>query len=185
MPFPPPERQQILRGVQSIAVKAAHRRTRALEGDALHLPPTPSPLDPQKQKSTLSLLSEAAAPPPGGPPGAAARRGRLPSPELRHATSDDTLSSSTGEGPPAPQGTWTRQRFRAPAAKNPTPREADFEARRRKRRSRSFEVTGQAVSHSAVCSGSEWEAETDRGERAGECRLNVLTDPANASSIGR
>ncbi|CAL8260243.1 unnamed protein product [Arctogadus glacialis] len=136
------ERQQILRGVQNIAVKAAHRRTKALEGDALHLPPTPSPLDPQKQKSTLSLLSEAAAPPAGGPP---ARRGRRPSPELRHATSDDTLSSSTGEGPPAPQGTWTRQRFRAPAVKNPTPREPDFEARRRKRRSRSFEVTGQAL----------------------------------------
>ena len=154
--FPSPERQQILRGVQNIAVKAAHRRTKALEGDALHLPPTPSPLDPQKQKSTLSLLSEAAAPPAGGPP---ARRGRRPSPELRHATSDDTLSSSTGEGPPAPQGTWTRQRFRAPAAKNPTPREPDFEARRRKRRSRSFEVTGQAVSHSTVrsdCGKGGW-----------------------------
>lgn len=73
------------------------------------------------------------------------RRGRQPSPELRHATSDDNLSSSTGEGPSL-QATWTRPHCRQLAAKNQTPREADFEARRKKRRSRSFEVTGQAVS---------------------------------------
>ncbi|CAL8283351.1 unnamed protein product [Merluccius merluccius] len=141
------ERQQILKGVRSIAVKAAHRRTQALEVDgpiqALRLPlATPSPLEPKKQKSSLSLLSTEAVPPARGLP---VRRGRQPSPELRHATSDDNLSSSTGEGPPLPQGNWTRQRHRTPATKNPTPRELDFEARRRKRRSRSFEVTGQAL----------------------------------------
>lgn len=73
------------------------------------------------------------------------RRGRQPSPELRHATSDDNLSSSTGEGPGL-QVTWTRPHYRQAAIKNQTPREVDFEARRKKRRSRSFEVTGQAVS---------------------------------------
>lgn len=132
------ERQQILKGVQNIVVKAARRRSKALEVDALRLHPAPSPLDSKKQRSSLSL-SEAP------PRGAALQRGRLPSPELRHATSDDNLSSSTGEGPGL-QGTWTRPRNRPAATKNQTPREVDFEARRKKRRSRSFEVTGQAVS---------------------------------------
>ncbi|KAI9546929.1 hypothetical protein NQZ68_022914 [Dissostichus eleginoides] len=131
------ERQQILKGVQNIVVKAARRRSKALEADALRLPPPPSPLDPKKQKSSLSL-SEA---PPRGLP---MRRGRQPSPELRHATSDDNLSSSTGEGPGL-QVTWTRPRNRQVPIKNQTPQEADFEARRKKRRSRSFEVTGQAL----------------------------------------
>uniref|UniRef100_A0A8C9WZR7 Kinesin-like protein n=1 Tax=Sander lucioperca TaxID=283035 RepID=A0A8C9WZR7_SANLU len=128
-------RQQILKGVQNIVVKAACRRSKALEVDALQLPPPPSPLDPKKQKSSLSL-SEA---PPRGLP---MRRGRQPSPELRHATSDDNLSSSTGDGPSL-QVTWTRPRNLHVATKNQTPREVDFEARRKKRRSRSFEVTGQ------------------------------------------
>ncbi|XP_037400229.1 kinesin-like protein KIF19 isoform X2 [Pygocentrus nattereri] len=138
-PLTPKERQQILKGVHSIAVKAARRRSKALEIDALRLPPPPSPLDPIKHKSSLSL-SEAP------PKGLVLRRGRQPSPELRHATSDDNLSSSTGEGP-APNGTWTRPRNRQAMPKNTAPREQDFEARRRKRRSRSFEVTGQAVSY--------------------------------------
>ncbi|KAL6094598.1 kif19 [Pungitius sinensis] len=131
------ERQQILKGVQNIVVKAARRRSKALEADALRLPPPPSPLDPKKQKSSASL-SEA---PRRGLP---VRRGRRPSPDLRHATSDDNLSSSTGEGPGL-LVTWTRPLNRQPAAKNQTPRDADFEARRKKRRSRSFEVTGQAL----------------------------------------
>ncbi|XP_072230004.1 kinesin-like protein KIF19 [Leuresthes tenuis] len=131
------ERQQILKGVQNIVVKAARRRSKAQEVDALRIPLAPSPLDPTKQKSNLSL-SEA---PPRGLP---LRRGRQPSPELRHATSDDNLSSSTGEGPGL-QVTWTRPRNRQVATKNQTPREVDFEARRKKRRSRSFEVTGQAL----------------------------------------
>lgn len=104
----------------------------------LRLPHAPSPLDPKKQKSNLSLSE---APPRGFP----TRRGRQPSPELRHATSDDNLSSSTGEGPGL-QATWTRPRNRQVPTKTQTPREVDFEARRKKRRSRSFEVTGQAVS---------------------------------------
>eukprot|EP00063_Salmo_salar_P059571 XP_014034406.1 PREDICTED: kinesin-like protein KIF19 [Salmo salar] len=142
VPLTRKERQQILKGIHNIAVKAACRRSKALEVDALRLPPPPSPLDPKKHKSSLSL-SEAP------PRGLALLRGRQPSPELRHATSDENLSSSTGEGPGS-QGTWTRPRIRQPAPKNPNPtlREQDFEARRRKRRSRSFEVTGQALSQS-------------------------------------
>ncbi|XP_065118911.2 kinesin-like protein KIF19 [Paramisgurnus dabryanus] len=140
-PLTPKERQQILRGVQNIAVKAARRRSKVLELDALRLPPPPSPLDPKKHKSNLSL-SDA---PPKGPP---LRRGRQPSPELRHATSDDNLSSSTGDGH-APNSTWTRPRNRQ-AVKNAAPREQDFEGRRRKRRSRSFEVTGQALSQAKI-----------------------------------
>uniref|UniRef100_A0A3P9LP68 Kinesin-like protein n=1 Tax=Oryzias latipes TaxID=8090 RepID=A0A3P9LP68_ORYLA len=132
------ERQQIRKGGQSIAVKAARRRSKALVVDVLRLPHAPSPLDPKKQKSNLSLSE---APPRGFP----TRRGRQPSPELRHATSDDNLSSSTGEGPGL-QATWTRPRNRQVPTKTQTPRDVDFEARRKKRRSRSFEVTGQAVS---------------------------------------
>lgn len=127
------ERQQISKGLQNIVVKAARRRSKALEAEALRLPPPPSPLEPRKQKSTLSLSE-------------APRRGAGPQrPELRHATSDDNLSSSTGEGPGL-QTTWTRPHHRQPPGKNQTPRQNDFEARRKKRRSRSFEVTGQAVS---------------------------------------
>uniref|UniRef100_A0A3B3VAQ5 Kinesin-like protein n=1 Tax=Poecilia latipinna TaxID=48699 RepID=A0A3B3VAQ5_9TELE len=133
------QRQQILKGVQNIVVKAARRRSKALEVDVLRLPAAPSPLDHKKQKSNLSLIE-------GPPRGLPLRRGRQPSPELRHATSDDNLSSSTGEGPGL-HVTWTRPRNHHAANKNQTPREVDFEARRKKRRSRSFEVTGQAVSH--------------------------------------
>ncbi|XP_004080661.1 kinesin-like protein KIF19 isoform X2 [Oryzias latipes] len=137
--LPRNERQQIRKGGQSIAVKAARRRSKALEVDVLRLPHAPSPLDPKKQKSNLSLSE---APPRGFP----TRCGRQPSPELRHATSDDNLSSSTGEGPGL-QATWTRPRNRQVPTKTQTPREVDFEARRKKRRSRSFEVTGQALPH--------------------------------------
>ncbi|XP_055789807.1 kinesin-like protein KIF19 isoform X1 [Salvelinus fontinalis] len=139
VPLTRKERQQILKGVHNIAVKAARRRSKALEVDALRLPPPPSPLDPKKHKSSLSL-SEAP------PRGLALLRGRQPNPEPRHNTSDENLSSSTGEEPVS-QGTWTRPRNCQPASKNPnlSLREQDFEARCRKRRSRSFEVTGQTL----------------------------------------
>ncbi|XP_034050610.1 kinesin-like protein KIF19 [Thalassophryne amazonica] len=130
------ERQQILNGVQNIVMKAACRCSKVLELDGSRLPPTPSPLDPKKQKGNFALNE---APPKG----LAMLRGRQPTPELRHATSDDNLSSSTGEV--TLQATWTRPRNRHLINKNRTPREVDFEARRKKRRSRSFEVTGQPV----------------------------------------
>uniref|UniRef100_A0A1A8EHM6 Kinesin-like protein KIF19 n=1 Tax=Nothobranchius kadleci TaxID=1051664 RepID=A0A1A8EHM6_NOTKA len=142
------ERQQILKGVQNIVVKAARRRSKALEVDVLRLPQAPSPLDPKKQKSCLSLSE---APPRGVPQ----RRGRQPTPELRHATSDDNLSSSTGEGPGL-HATWTRPRNRQVTTKTQTPRELDFEARRKKRRSRSFEVTGQALPQSKAATAQRF-----------------------------
>lgn len=122
-------------------MKAARRRSKALEIDALRVPPPPPPLalDSKKNKNILYLTDAPLKRP-------VVRRGRQPSPELRHATSDDNLSSSTGDGP-VPNSTWTRPRNRQAVPKNTGPREQDFEARRRKRRSRSFEVTGQAVSH--------------------------------------
>ncbi|KAM9773170.1 kinesin-like protein KIF19 isoform 2-T2 [Syngnathus typhle] len=132
------ERQQILKGVQNISVKAARRRCKAREVEALRLPPAPSPMERATQKSSLFGGDTA-------PRGLPVRRGRQPSPELRHATSDDNLSSSTGEGPGL-QATWTRHHKLT--GKNQTPRDSDFEARRKKRRSRSFEVTGQAVPQS-------------------------------------
>uniref|UniRef100_A0A8C6UF27 Kinesin-like protein n=1 Tax=Neogobius melanostomus TaxID=47308 RepID=A0A8C6UF27_9GOBI len=123
------EREQILKGVQSIVVKAARRRSRALESDAARFPP-PSPLRPHKQRSSLSPSTA----PPAGPP----LRRRQPSPELTHATSDDNLSSSTGDGAPA-NGPKT-QRGKPDLSNNHTPRERESEGRRRKRRSRSFEA---------------------------------------------
>uniref|UniRef100_A0A3B3Z929 Kinesin-like protein n=1 Tax=Periophthalmus magnuspinnatus TaxID=409849 RepID=A0A3B3Z929_9GOBI len=135
------KREEIMKGVQNIVVKAARRRSRALEGDVLRFPPPSSPLDPHKQRSSLSL---SAVPPAGAP-----LRRRQPSPELTHATSDDNLSSSTGEGPQ--NGPKTRTRLGP--SKNQTPRDAkdsEGEGRRRKRRSRSFEVTGQAVSNGPI-----------------------------------
>ncbi|XP_077482620.1 kinesin-like protein KIF19 isoform X2 [Stigmatopora argus] len=122
------EKQELLKGVRNISVQAARRRSKARELEASHLAPAPSPSEPAKPK--------------GGPP---ARRVRQPSPELRHATSDDNLSSSTGEGPGL-HATWTRNHKLT--GKNQSHRDADFEARRKKRRSRSFEVTGQALPHS-------------------------------------
>ncbi|XP_061787853.1 kinesin-like protein KIF19 [Nerophis lumbriciformis] len=140
------ERQQILRGVHNISVKAARRRSKAREAESLRLPPAPSPMEPPKRKSGL-FSGEAL---PGGLP---SRRGRQPSPELRHATSDDNLSSSTGEGPGV-RATWMRPH--KPGSKNQTPREADFEARRKKRRSRSFEVSGQALPQSKTTPASRF-----------------------------
>nr|XP_057922601.1 kinesin-like protein KIF19 isoform X2 [Doryrhamphus excisus] len=135
------ERQQILKGVHNISVKAARRRSKVREAEALRLPPASSPMEPPKQKSGL-FSSELPV-----------RRGRQPSPELRHTTSDDNLSSSTGEGLGL-QVTWTRPH--KATSKNQTPREADFEARRKKRRSRSFEVTGQALPQSKATTAARF-----------------------------
>ncbi|XP_047673880.1 kinesin-like protein KIF19 isoform X2 [Tachysurus fulvidraco] len=140
-PLTPKERQKILRGVHSIAVKAARRRSKVLEIDALRVPPPPLIMDTKKNKSILYLTDAPLKRP-------VLRRGRQPSPELRHATSDDNLSSSTGDGL-VPNSTWTRPRNRQAVPKNTGPREQDFEARRRKRRSRSFELThGKSTSQS-------------------------------------
>ncbi|ELK37067.1 Kinesin-like protein KIF19 [Myotis davidii] len=71
---------------------------------------------------------------------------RPPSPTLQHAASEDNLSSSTGEAPPPAvghrgegPGPWLRAQKKGLGKKQ----EESLEAKRRKRRSRSFEVTGQ------------------------------------------
>ncbi|XP_068615951.1 kinesin-like protein KIF19 [Brachionichthys hirsutus] len=131
------EQRQILKGVQNIAVKAACLRSKAMEQDALRFPPPPSPLDHKKQKSSFSQIE-------GPPRGLPMPRGRQPSLELRHATSDDNLSCCTVEAP-SQLATWTRVRNRQAASKNQTARDVAFGVHHKKRRSHSFEVTGHAV----------------------------------------
>ncbi|XP_076966676.1 kinesin-like protein KIF19 [Callospermophilus lateralis] len=135
------ERKEILTGTKCISVKAARRRSRALGTEGRHL------LAPAMERSSLSLhsLSEADD---ARPPGPLACK-RPPSPTLQHAASEENLSSSTGETPSQAvghrgggPGFWLRGQKKSPGKK----REESLEAKRRKRRSRSFEVTGQGLS---------------------------------------
>ncbi|XP_058559252.1 kinesin-like protein KIF19 [Neofelis nebulosa] len=132
--------KEILTGTKCISVKAARRRSRALGAEGRHL------LAPAMECSSLSLpsLSEADSQPPG--PLACKRP---PSPTLQHAASEDNLSSSTGEAPSQAvgpvgdgPGPWMRGQKKSPGKR----REESLEAKKRKRRSRSFEVTGQGLS---------------------------------------
>ncbi|ERE69156.1 kinesin-like protein KIF19 [Cricetulus griseus] len=135
------EKKEILTRTKCISVKAAQRRSRALGSEGRHL------LAPAAERSSLSLhsLSEAEDVRPSGPLACK----RPPSPTLHHAISEDNLSSSTGEGPsravgPRRDGTgpWVRAQKKSLSKK----REESLEAKRRKRRSRSFEVTRQGMS---------------------------------------
>ncbi|XP_062936439.1 kinesin-like protein KIF19 [Cynocephalus volans] len=135
------ERKEILTGTKCILVKAARRRSQALGPEGCHL------LASATEHSSLSLhsLSEAED---AQPPGPLACK-RPPSPMLQHTASEDNLSSSTGEAPsqavrhrsdgPRP---WPRGQKKSLGKK----REESLEAKRRKRRSRSFEVMGQGLS---------------------------------------
>ncbi|XP_078294342.1 kinesin-like protein KIF19 isoform X1 [Panthera onca] len=134
------EKKEILTGTKCISVKAARRRSRALGAEGRHL------LAPAMECSSLSLpsLSEADSQPRG--PLACKRP---PSPTLQHAASEDNLSSSTGEAPSQAvgpvgdgPGPWMRGQKKSPSKR----REESLEAKKRKRRSRSFEVTGQGLS---------------------------------------
>ncbi|XP_041075643.1 kinesin-like protein KIF19 isoform X2 [Polyodon spathula] len=139
------ERKQIMTGVKSIAVKAARRRSKVLDGELLRLLPA---ADPSKEKSSMSLRSlEESEDPPGPLRGLAPGFDRPPSPGMQHAASEDNLSSSTTDGA-GPTHTWTRPHPRKGGAKKAGQRDPDIEARRRKRRSRSFEVSGQALPNS-------------------------------------
>uniref|UniRef100_A0A8C4T502 Kinesin-like protein KIF19 n=1 Tax=Erpetoichthys calabaricus TaxID=27687 RepID=A0A8C4T502_ERPCA len=139
------ERKQILTGVKNISVKAARRRSKVLEVDPMRLPPA---ADSPKEKSSFSLHSMGEAEDLAGP----LPQGLLPgsnrsfSPGLQHAASEDNLSSSTNEGS-APGVQWTRPLHRKGGTKKMGHKDTDVEARRRKRRSRSFEVTGQALNN--------------------------------------
>uniref|UniRef100_A0A8C4W1A9 Kinesin-like protein n=1 Tax=Gopherus evgoodei TaxID=1825980 RepID=A0A8C4W1A9_9SAUR len=133
------ERREILSSTKSIVVKAARRRSRVLESDRLHL------LEPTKERSSLSLHSLSESEDPLSPETSASQR--LPCPGLQHAASEDNLSSSTGE---------TASRLRSRHSPGPWlrghkqgvkkgKREESLDGKRRKRRSRSFEVTGHGV----------------------------------------
>lgn len=135
------EKKEILTRTKCISVKAAQRRSRALETEGRHL------LAPATERSSLSLnsLSEGDDARPLGPLACK----RPPSPTLQHAISEDNLSSSTGEAPSRAAGArgdgiapWVRGQKKSLSKK----REESLEAKRRKRRSRSFEVTGQGLS---------------------------------------
>nr|XP_060501497.1 kinesin-like protein KIF19 [Panthera onca] len=133
-------KERIIHRLKCISVKAARRRSRALGAEGRHL------LAPAMECSSLSLpsLSEADSQPRG--PLACKRP---PSPTLQHAASEDNLSSSTGEAPSQAvgpvgdgPGPWMRGQKKSPSKR----REESLEAKKRKRRSRSFEVTGQGLS---------------------------------------
>ncbi|XP_032175413.1 kinesin-like protein KIF19 [Mustela erminea] len=135
------ERKEILTGTKYISVKAARRRSRALVPEGRHL------LAPAGERRSLSPHSPSEAE-DAQPPGPLACK-RPPSPTLQHAASEDNLSSSTGEAPSQAAGhsgdgagPWMRGQKKSPGKK----REESLEAKRRKRRSRSFEVTGQGLS---------------------------------------
>ncbi|XP_006970496.1 kinesin-like protein KIF19 isoform X3 [Peromyscus maniculatus bairdii] len=141
IPLSQKEKKEILTRTKCISVKAAQRRSRALGSEGRHL------LAPATERSSLSLrsLSEADDVRPSGPLACK----RPPSPTLQHAVSEDNLSSSTGEGPSRAvghrgdgTGPWVRGQKKNLSKK----REESLEAKRRKRRSRSFEVTGQGLS---------------------------------------
>nr|XP_031541751.1 kinesin-like protein KIF19 [Vicugna pacos] len=141
IPLSRKERKEILTSTKCISVKAARRRSRAVGAEGRHL------LAPAMERSSLSLhsLSEADD---SRPPGPLACK-RPPSPTLQHAASEDNLSSSTGEAPSRAverrgdgPGPWLHGQKQSLDKK----REESLEAKRRKRRSRSFEVTGQGLS---------------------------------------
>uniref|UniRef100_A0A4X1VPC7 Kinesin-like protein n=1 Tax=Sus scrofa TaxID=9823 RepID=A0A4X1VPC7_PIG len=141
IPLSHKERKEILTSTKCISVKAARRRTRALGTEGRHL------LAPSVERSSLSLNSLSEADDARRPGPLACKR--PPSPTLQHAASEDNLSSSTGDTPSRAverrgdgPGPWLCGQKKSLGKK----REESLEAKRRKRRSRSFEVMGQGLS---------------------------------------
>ncbi|XP_043761568.1 kinesin-like protein KIF19 isoform X2 [Cervus elaphus] len=132
-------RKEIVSDTKSISLKAARRRSQALGAEGRQL------LTPTMKHSSLSLHSLGETDDVRMPGPLACKR--PPSPTLQHAASEDSLSSSTGESPsqaverhgdgPCP----TLQDQKKSLSKK---REKSLEAKR-KRKSQSFEVTGQGV----------------------------------------
>ncbi|XP_013836242.1 kinesin-like protein KIF19 isoform X2 [Sus scrofa] len=140
IPLSHKERKEILTSTKCISVKAARRRTRALGTEGRHL------LAPSVERSSLSLNSLSEADDARRPGPLACKR--PPSPTLQHAASEDNLSSSTGDTPSRAverrgngPGPWLCGQKKSLGKK----REESLEAKRRKRRSRSFEVMGQGT----------------------------------------
>nr|XP_028569945.1 kinesin-like protein KIF19 isoform X2 [Podarcis muralis] len=174
--LPHGERKEIASGTKSIAVKAARRRSRVLEYDRRNL------LEPTKEHSSLSLhsLSESEDPLCRETPALC----RPASPGLQHAVSEDNLSSSTGEtvpgrnGPRRSPGPWLRVSKKG--NKKLEKREESLEAKRRKRRSRSFEVTG----HRLPCPKNNV-ARRHPLESSSEHKITAAGGTHNTRGIGR
>ncbi|KAB0367039.1 hypothetical protein FD755_020363, partial [Muntiacus reevesi] len=133
-------RKEIVSDTKSISTKAARRRLQALgaEGHQL-LPPT-------MKHSSLSLHSLGKTDDVRPPRPLACKR--LSSPTLQHAASEDSLSSSTGETPSQAvehQGDGPCPTLQGQKKSQSKKREKSLEAKR-KRKSQSFEVTGQGLS---------------------------------------
>eukprot|EP00062_Callorhinchus_milii_P004575 gi/632943709/ref/XP_007887095.1/ PREDICTED: kinesin-like protein KIF19 [Callorhinchus milii] len=143
------ERKQMLTGTKNIAVKAARRRSKVLESDnRLRI------LEPMKEKTSISLhsMSENEESFYRGITGPSLTLYKQQQAQIiKHAVSEDNISSSTcemgshGESSQtdSPHG-WSQAQKKEDKATNR--REELLEAKRKKRRSRSFEVNGQAVS---------------------------------------
>ncbi|KAL7989581.1 hypothetical protein Chor_012247 [Crotalus horridus] len=135
------EHKEMASGIKNIAVKAARRRSRVLESDRLSL------LKPTKELSNLSLhsLSESEDALCRETPALC----QPASPSLQHAISEDNLSSSTGDTAPGRHvprrslGPWLQVNKKG--SKKLEKREESLEAKRRRQRSRSFEVMGQRL----------------------------------------
>lgn len=133
-------RKETMADTKSIAVKAAQRRSQALGAEGRQL------LPPTMKHSSLSLHSLGKTD-DVRPPGLLACK-RPPSPTLQHAASEDSLSSSTGEAPSRVverHGNGPCPALQGQKKSLSKKREESLEAKR-KRKSQSFEVTGQGVS---------------------------------------
>lgn len=140
---PAAERKEIQTGTKCISVKAARWHSQALGAKGRRL------LAPAMERNSLSLHSLSEAEDMRSPGLLACKR--PPSPTLQHAASEDNLSSSTGEAPSREvrhhgdgPGPWLQGQKKSLGKK-----QESLEAKRRKRRSRSFEVTGQGVRRGA------------------------------------
>ncbi|XP_036756074.2 kinesin-like protein KIF19 isoform X2 [Manis pentadactyla] len=141
IPLSSKERKEIQTGTKCISVKAARWRCQALGAKGRRL------LAPAMECSSLSLNSLSEAEDTRSPSLLACKR--PPSPTLQHAASEDNLSSSTGEAPSRAvghhgdgPGPWLQGQKKSLGKK-----QESLEAKRRKRRSQSFEVTGQGLAH--------------------------------------
>ncbi|XP_073876415.1 kinesin-like protein KIF19 isoform X7 [Macaca fascicularis] len=165
IPLSHKERKEIMTGTKCISVKAARRRSQALGTEGRHL------LAPATERSSLSLHSLSEGDDARSPGPLACKR--PPSPMLQHAASEDNLSSSTGEAPSRAvghhgdgPGPWLRGQKKNLGKK----REESLEAKRRKRRSRSFEVAGQGLSHPKTHHLGSHQAERISDHRMPVCR---------------
>lgn len=132
-------RKEIVSNTKSISVKAARRRSQALGAEGRQL------LAPTMKHSSLSLHSLGETDDVRPPRPLACKR--LPSPTLQHAASEDSLSSSTGEAPSQAvecHGDGPCPALQGQKKSLSKKREKSLEAKR-KRKSQSFEVTGQGV----------------------------------------